>query len=379
MTSNLARFILIGSVISFSALFLAIMERVVYDACKATWKFIDRHDFRAGLTYGVLLAVVDGTLWTNRLYIPAVIGFAVFPFLATLYFETGTLGGGEYGFVKKRGLVTDTWKGPGHFLIARHNKVDKLGAVGHSVAFPDGEKGKPIEALSRDGVTVKVSLGASFWLLPDGIEAGSEKAAVDKADAAVLTARRALLVAPAADVAAAETKVAEAEEAMALAQNLADAVALEPELSASDDKKYRTSLQRMGSSDKMKDRARPILEQAVRDAVGSLLAIQAATTERENLRQLIFDKAAPLLVKAQIDLKGILLGEVEPENLVRLHEISMRHWQGLEQSIGPKGLAKHRIDSLEKAGVVVVPSDPSIHVAAASTRVPPPPPPTSGK
>ncbi len=376
MTTNLARFILIGSVVAFSGLFLALVERVAYDLCKATWKFIDRHDFRTGLTYGLLLAVVDGTLWANRLFIPAVVGFAVFPFLATLYFETGTLGG-EYGFLKKRGLVTETWKGPGHYLIARHNKVDKLGAAGHSIAF-SGEKGSPIEALSRDGVTVKVSLAASFWLLPDGIEAGSEKAAADKADAALLTARRALLIAPQAEEADATVKVKEAEEKLTLALNLADTVAESPEVSATDDAKYRLSLQRMGSSDKMKDRARPILEQAVRDAVGSMRAIEAATTEREELRALIVLKAAPLLKSAQIDLKGIVLGEVEPESLVRLHEISMRHWEGLEQSIGPKGLAKHRIDSLEKAGVVVVPSDPSLHLAAASTRVPPPPP-ASGK
>lgn len=379
MSTNLARFILIGSVLAFSGLFLAIMERVAFDLCKATWKFIDRHDFRAGLTYGLLLAVVDGILWANRLYIPAVIGFAVFPFLATLYFETGTLGG-EYGFVKKRGLVTETWKGPGHFLIARHNSVDKLGVFGHSVVFPGGDV-KPIEALSRDGVTVKVSLSASFWLLPDGIEAGSEKAAVDKAEAAVLTARRAHLVTPAAAEAAAAAAVKEAEAALALAQNLADAMSEEPDLAAADDKKFRTSLQRMGSSDKMKDRARPLLEEAVRDAVGSLRAIEAATTEREQLRAHILAIAAPLLTRAQIDLKGIVLGEVEPESLVRLHEISMRHWEGLEHSMGPMGLAKYRIDALEKAGIIVVPSDPSLHVAAGATRIPPPPAPspTAGK
>jgi hypothetical protein len=102
--------------------------------------------------------------------------------------------------------------------------------------------------------------------------------------------------------------------------------------------------------------------------------MDAATWNREPVREALEERLEPLFASISLRLKTVILGAVVPEEAERRSELHMRELEELEKSMGKTGLAVHRIDALEKAGVVVVPSDPSVLLAAGG-RVPPPPPP----
>jgi hypothetical protein len=123
-------------------------------------------------------------------------------------------------------------------------------------------------------------------------------------------------------------------------------------------------------------RVRPFVEMALHDVIGRYTALDAATWNREPVREALELRLTPLFSNLSLTLKSVVLGAVVPEDEVRRSELHMRELEELERSMGRTGLAVHRIDALEKAGVVVVPSDPSVLLAAGG-RVPPPPPPSS--
>jgi SPFH domain / Band 7 family len=238
-----------------------------------------------------------------------------------LYFESGTLGGADFGHVVKRGLRRRTWEGPGHYLVARRTEVRKIMLVAHAINVPKppekaDDKASPSKeefwALSSDRIRMNVSLLCKYHLDP--------------------TER--------------------------------------------DDPEFHQKLWILGTPEAIRERVRPLVEMALHDVIGRYSAMDAATRNREPVREALEVRLAPLFSSISLALKVVVLGAVVPEDEVRRSELHMRELEELEKSMGKTGLAVHRIDALEKAGVVVVPSDPSVLLAAGG-RVPPPPPPAS--
>jgi regulator of protease activity HflC (stomatin/prohibitin superfamily) len=289
----------------------------------STWKFIDVDDLAAGIVLTLLLMVLDVALFVGGLIPAAVILFALIPLAMGLYFESGTLGGADFGHVVKRGLRRRTWEGPGHYLVARRTEVRKIMLVAHAINVPmrpektnDDDKTPPAKeefwALSRDHIRMNVSLLCKYQLDP-------------------------------------------AER---------------------DDPEFHHKLWVLGTPEMIRERVRPLVEMALHDVIGRYTAMDAATSNRGAVREALEIRLDPLFSSISLALKVVVLGAVVPEDEVRRSELHMRELEELEKSMGKTGLAVHRIDALEKAGVVVVPSDPSV-LLAAGVRVPPPPPPPS--
>jgi hypothetical protein len=288
-----------------------------------TWKFVDSEDLAGGVVLALVLFVLDIALFIGGLIPAAVILFALIPLAMGLYFESGTLGGADFGHVVKRGLRRTTWEGPGHYLVARRTEVRKIMLVAHAINVPkrpeqadDGDKAPAAKeefwALSSDRIRMNVSLLCKYQLDP--------------------TER--------------------------------------------DDPEFHHKLWILGTPDMIRERVRPLVEMALHDVIGRYSAMDAATWNREPVRESLEARLAPLFSSISLALKVVVLGAVVPEDEVRRSELHMRELEELEKSMGQTGLAVHRIDALEKAGVVVVPSDPSVLLAAGG-RVPPPPPPSS--
>jgi hypothetical protein len=288
-----------------------------------TWKFVDSEDLAGGVVLALLLFVLDIALFIGGLIPAAVILFALIPLAMGLYFESGTLSGADFGHVVKRGLRRTTWEGPGHYLVARRTKVIKIMLVAHAINVPkrpektdDDDKTPPAKeefwALSSDRIRMNVSLLCKYQLDP-------------------------------------------AER---------------------DDPDFHHKLWILGTPEMIRERVRPLVEMALHDVIGRYSAMDAATWNRGPVREALEVRLAPLFSSISLALKVVVLGAVVPEDEVRRSELHMRELEELEKSMGKTGLAVHRIDALEKAGVVVVPSDPSV-LLAAGVRVPPPPAPSS--
>ena len=309
----------------FLALLIVLLVGILTAAVRAilsTWKFIDSEDLAAGIVLTLVLLVLDVALLIAGLIPAAVILFALIPLAIGLYFESGTLGGADFGHVVKRDLRRTTWEGPGHYLVARHRtEVRKIMLVAHAINVPkrpekSDDKAPPVKeefwALSSDRIRMNVSLLCKYQLDP--------------------TER--------------------------------------------DDPEFHHKLWILGTPELIRERVRPLVEMALHDVIGRYSAMDAATWNREPVREALEVRLAPLFSSISLALKVVVLGAVVPEDEVRRSELHMRELEELEKSMGTTGLAVHRIDALEKAGVVVVPSDPSVLLAAGS-RVPPPPPPSS--
>jgi regulator of protease activity HflC (stomatin/prohibitin superfamily) len=292
-------------------------------AILSTWKFIDGEDLAAGVVLTLMLLVFDVALVIAGLIPAAVIVFALIPLVVGLYFESGTLGAADYGHVVKRGLRRRTWEGPGHYLVARRTEVRKIMLVAHAINVPkrpekvdDNDKSSPAKeefwALSSDRIRMNVSLLCKYQLDP---------------------AQR-------------------------------------------NDPDFHNKLWILGTPEMIRERVRPLVEMALHDVIGRYSAMDAATWNRGPVREALEVRLEPLFSSINLALKVVVLGAVVPEDEVRRSELHMRELEELEKSMGKTGLAVHRIDALEKAGVVVVPSDPSV-LLAAGVRVPPPPPPSS--
>jgi SPFH domain / Band 7 family len=287
-----------------------------------TWKFVDSEDLAGGVVLALVLFVLDIALFIGGLIPAAVILFALIPLAMGLYFESGTLGGADFGHVVKRGLRRTTWEGPGHYLVARRTEVRKIMLVAHAINVPkrpeqadDAGKAPAAKeefwALSSDRIRMNVSLLCKYQLDP--------------------TER--------------------------------------------DDPEFHHKLWILGTPDLIRERVRPLVEMALHDVIGRYSAMDAATWNREPVREALEARLEPLFSSISLALKVVVLGAVVPEDEVRRSELHMRELEELEKSMGQTGLAVHRIDALEKAGVVVVPADPSVLLAAGG-RVPPPPPPS---
>ncbi len=310
----------------FLALLIVVLVGILTAAVRAilsTWKFIDGEDLAAGIVLTLVLLVLDVALLIGGLIPAAVILFALIPLAIGLYFESGTLGGADFGHVVKRGLRRRTWEGPGHYLVARRTEVRKIMLVAQAINVPkrpekadDDDKAPPAKeefwALSSDRIRMNVSLLCKYQLDP--------------------TER--------------------------------------------DDPDFHQKLWTLGTPEAIRERVRPLVEMALHDVIGRYSAMDAATWNREPVREALEVRLAPLFSSISLALKVVVLGAVVPEDEVRRSELHMRELEELEKSMGKTGLAVHRIDALEKAGVVVVPSDPSV-LLAAGVRVPPPPPPSS--
>ncbi len=310
----------------FLALLIVLLVGILTAAVRAilsTWKFIDGEDLAAGIVLTLVLLVLDVVLVIAGLIPAAVIVFALIPLAIGLFFESGTLGAADFGHVVKRGLRRRTWEGPGHYLVARRTDVRKIMLVAHAINVPKRpekadhhDKDPPAKeefwALSCDRIRMNVSLLCKYQLDP-------------------------------------------AER---------------------DDPDFHHKLWVLGTPEAIRERVRPLVEMALHDVIGRYSAMDAATWNREPVREALEARLAPLFASISLALKVVVLGAVVPEDEVRRSELHMRELEELEKSMGKTGLAVHRIDALEKAGVVVVPSDPSVLLAAGS-RVPPPPPPSS--
>lgn len=310
----------------FLALLIVLLVGILTAAVRAilsTWKFIDGEDLAAGIVLTLVLLVLDVVLVIAGLIPAAVIVFALIPLAIGLFFESGTLGAADFGHVVKRGLRRRTWEGPGHYLVARRTDVRKIMLVAHAINVPKrpekadhDDKDPPAKeefwALSCDRIRMNVSLLCKYQLDP-------------------------------------------AER---------------------DDPDFHHKLWVLGTPEAIRERVRPLVEMALHDVIGRYSAMDAATWNREPVREALEARLAPLFASISLALKVVVLGAVVPEDEVRRSELHMRELEELEKSMGKTGLAVHRIDALEKAGVVVVPSDPSVLLAAGS-RVPPPPPPSS--
>ncbi len=311
----------------FLALLIVLLVGILTAAIRAilsTWKFIDGEDLAAGIVLTLVLLVLDVALLIAGLIPAAVIVFALIPLAVGLYFESGTLSGADFGHVVKRDLRRTTWEGPGHYLVARHRtEVRKIMLVAHAINVPkrpekanESDKVPPAKeefwALSSDRIRMNVSLLCKYQLDP--------------------TER--------------------------------------------DDPEFHHKLFVMGTPEAIRERVRPLVEMALHDVMGRYSAMDAATWNREPVREALEARLAPLFSSVGLALKVVVLGAVVPEDEVRRSELHMRELEELEKSMGKTGLAVHRIDALEKAGVVVVPSDPSVLLAAGG-RVPPPPPSSS--
>jgi regulator of protease activity HflC (stomatin/prohibitin superfamily) len=309
----------------FLALLIVVLVGILTAAVRAilsTWKFIDGEDLAAGIVLTLMLLVLDVALLIAGLVPAAVILFALIPLAVGLYFESGTLGGADFGHVVKRGLRRRTWEGPGHYLVARRTEVRKVMLVAHAINVPkrpekadDDDKTPPAKeefwALSSDRIRMNVSLLCKYQLDP-------------------------------------------AERA---------------------DPEFHQKLWILGTPEAIRERVRPLVEMALHDVIGRYSAMDAATWNRGPVREALEVRLEPLFSSINLALKVVVLGAVVPEDEVRRSELHMRELEELEKSMGTTGLAVHRIDALEKAGVVVVPSDPSV-LLAAGVRVPPPPPPS---
>jgi hypothetical protein len=322
MALTLTKAVLLGLLI---VLLVGILTAAVR-AILGNWQFIDSEDLAGGIVMTLALLVFDVVLLIAGLIPAAVIVFALIPLALGLYFESGTLGGADFGHVVKRELRRTTWVGPGHYLVARHRtEVRKIMLVAHSINVPkrpekaddkdkdkDKDKAPPAPeefwALSSDRIRVSVSLLCKYQLDP-----------TDR-----------------------------------------------------DDPEFYSKLWNMGTPDAIRERVRPLVEMAVHDVIGRYSALDAATWNREPVREALVVRLEPLFSSINLALKVVVLGAVVPEDDVRRSELHMRELEELERSMGTTGLAVHRIDALEKAGVVVVPSDPSVLLAAGS-YVPPPP------
>jgi regulator of protease activity HflC (stomatin/prohibitin superfamily) len=146
---------------------------------------------------------------------------------------------------------------------------------------------------------------------------------------------------------------------------------------AVDPEAFRKKLHIMGDNDKIKARVRPLVEMAARDAIGQMCAMEAATVDRDLLRQQIFENAAPLMAGAKTELKAIILQMVDPQDGVREAELQMRDHLRLEEAMGPIGLAVHRQNNLARAGIVVLPTGPAIYGSPGVTPIPATPPPST--
>jgi hypothetical protein len=303
-------------------------------AILSTWKFIDRDDLAGGIVLTLTLLVLDAALLIGGLVPAAVIVFALIPLAVGFYFESGTLSGADFGHVVKRELRVRTWEGPGHYLVARHRtEVQKIMLVAHAINVPKK---------------------------PDKADDSKAKAAKDdKADKA-----------PAAP----EEFWALSGDRIRMNASLLCKYQLVP--AERDDPDFHSKLWVMGTTEAIRERVRPLVEMALHDVLGRYSALDAATWNRGPVREALEVRLEPLFASLGLLLKVVVLGAVVPEDEFRRSELHMRELEELEKSMGRTGLAVHRIDALEKAGVVVVPSDPSVLLAAGG-RVPPPPPPAS--
>jgi regulator of protease activity HflC (stomatin/prohibitin superfamily) len=291
-----------------------------------TWTFIDREDVAAGIVLVLVLLVIDTALFIAGLIPAAVIVFALIPLTVGLYFESGTLSGADFGHVVKRGLRRRTWEGPGHYLVARRTEVRKIMLVAHAINVPK----RPEKADDHDKETDKEQAPPAreeFWAL--------------------------------------------SSDRIRMNVSLLCKYQLEP--AEADDPQFHHKLWILGTPEVIRERVRPLVEMALHDVIGRYTALDAATWNREPVREALEIRLAPLFSSINLALKVVVLGAVVPEDEVRRSELHMRELEQLESSMGTTGLAVHRIDALEKAGVVVVPSDPSI-LLAAQGGVPPPPP-----
>lgn len=300
------------------------------------WRFVDREDFITGLAIGAVEVVLALGLVVTGSALAGIFVFLMLPVIMSLYFQTGALNGVEYGHVFKRGLRVRTWTGPGQYLVARHTEVVKVMKIAHAIAIP-----KPPDKPDLSAKVAKIVKKADSRTIKDVIVAKPEFIAISldriRVNVGVL-AKYSLLP--------------EGEEgSVEMLQSLAN----------------------FGTGDATRERIRPFVEQAIRDVIGHHTAMDAATRSREIIRAEIEVIVRELISKLNIELKALVLGEVIPEDDVRRHEIHMRELEELEKSMGVTGLAVHRINALEKAGVVVVPSDPSILMAAGGRPIPPPP------
>jgi hypothetical protein len=312
------------------ALLIVLLAGIVTAATRAiirTWKFIDSEDLAGGVVLTLVLLVLDVALLIAGLIPAAVIVFALLPLAIGLYFETGTLSGADFGHVVKRDLRVRTWEGPGHYLVARHRtEVRKIMVVAHAINVP-----KKPEKSEDDKAGKTPAAPEEFWALSgDRI----------RLNAALLCKYQ-----------------------------------LDP--AERDDPDFHSKLWNMGTPEAIRERVRPLVEMALHDVLGRYSALDAATWNREPVREALEVRLTPLFASVGLLLKVVILGAVVPEDEFRRSELHMRELEELEKSMGRTGLAVHRIDALEKAGVVVVPSDPSMLLAAGGGRVPPPPPPSS--
>jgi regulator of protease activity HflC (stomatin/prohibitin superfamily) len=293
-------------------------------------------DSGAAVSAGVLAAIMTfliAALLVTGSVIAAIFVLILTVVLLVLGFEQGTIGRNQHAFFVKRDLLARYEPGPAFYFVARTTSVRKILLVAHMLTIPKEPKGPEVTvsrgrrgrrasdasvprdeppqlwALAADSVRVSVSVLAKYSLVPEG-EANSAE--------------------------------------------------------------FELNLWLMGDDEKIQERCRPVLEMAIRQVMGCYTALDASTKYREEVRQLIFDTAVPLLAKVNVQLNTLLLGAVMPEEEVRRHEIYMRDLEALERSMGEKGLAKHRIDALEKAGIVVVSADPSVSLAAKGPLPPPP-------
>ena len=169
---------------------------------------------------------------------------------------------------------------------------------------------------------------------------------------------------------------AQVEAARAYVRALVEA---DPAQVEKDDKAYRKAVVALGDGDKVKNKAKGSIDMAARQAVGQFFAMDAATTGREALRAMIQTIVTPILVAMKYEVKGVLLGPVEPDDTVRTYEQEMQNWIQLEESMGPTGLAKHVADRLADAGIVVLPNGPATMNLPANTQIPSTPGPATGR
>jgi SPFH domain / Band 7 family len=316
----------------FLALVMVVLGGIMYGAVRMilqTWTFIDRDDLMGGVVLGLVLLVVDVALLIAGLIPAAVILFALLPVGIGLYFESGTLGGADFGHVLKRGLRVTTWEGPGHYLVARHRtEILKIMLVAHTINVPKKPEKNDGEDKKKEDDKAPPPGPAEFWAL------SSDRI---RLNVSVLC----------------KYQINPAERS---------------------DPEFFHKFFVLGTPEANRERVRPLVEMAIHDVMGRFSAMDAATWNREPVREELQKRLEPLFASIGLLLKVVVLGAVVPEEEERRSELHMRELEELEKSMGKTGLAVHRIDALEKAGVVVVPSDPSVLLAAGG-RVPPPPPP----
>lgn len=329
MALTLTKAVVLGLLIVFLVGILAAAVRAIL----STWKYIVGEDLAAGVVLALVLLVFDVVLLLAGLIPAAVIVFALIPLAIGVYFESGTLSGADFGHVVKRDLRRTTWQGPGHYLVARHRtEVRKIMLVAHSINVPkqpdkaDDEKTKDKDSDKDKDKDKTPPAPQEFWAL--------------------------------------------SSDRVRLNISLLCKYQLDP--TEPDDPEFHHKLFIMGTPDAIRERVRPLVEMGIHDVIGRFSAMDAATWNREPVREALEVRLTPLFATINLTLKVVVLGAVVPEDHVRRSELHMRELEELEKSMGTTGLAVHRIDALEKAGVVVVPSDPSVLLAAGG-RVPPPP------